>query len=511
MSEKFSFTREWIRGDRIGGGGFGEVYAVESENGEQGAIKLVPKVPGADREVLFTNLGDARNVVPIIDQGETTDYWALVMPRADKSLRQHINEVGSPLMTAEAVTILKDIAVTLVDLDGKIVHRDLKPENILLLNGSWCLADFGISRYAEASTAADTQKYVMSWAYAAPERWRGDRAKAATDIYSFGIIAFELLTHSRPFPGPGFEDFWHQHLHDKPAPLVVGPARLRAMVSECLHKPIGVRPRAADVLARLERMEQPDRNAGVAPLEKAYLAVVERRKDRQRMASAGQAAEEQREQLLEAASASLQRIQGELFETIIGAAPTVLSQTDRWGDWSRLELGNARLELRRAFKTWPSAWGRTWAPAFDTIAHSDISVRLPPYHDKWRRDGDSPAERIGPHYKGRSHSLWFCDARDAGQYQWFELAFMVHKKTGLAMEEAPFSLDPGPAAAKALFINPWVAEVTLARPLEPIDVGHLEKFIERWVAWFAQGAEDQLEEPSLIWAWKDIPRNWRKS
>jgi serine/threonine protein kinase len=48
-----------------------------------------------------------------------------------------------------------DVAVALVDLAGKVVHRDLKPENVLLLNGTWCLADFGISRYAEATTAPE--------------------------------------------------------------------------------------------------------------------------------------------------------------------------------------------------------------------------------------------------------------------------------------------------------------------------------------------------------------------
>jgi serine/threonine protein kinase len=99
----------------------------------------------------------------------TEDSWVLVMPRAEKSLRQHVNEVAGPLGTAETVTVLSDIAAALADLDGHVVHRDLKPENVLLLDGRWCLADFSISRYAEASTAADTRKYSWSNAYAAPE------------------------------------------------------------------------------------------------------------------------------------------------------------------------------------------------------------------------------------------------------------------------------------------------------------------------------------------------------
>ena len=122
--------------------------------------KFVPKVPEAQRELLFVDLGEARNVVPIVDSGEHGDEYVLVMPRAEKALRDHIE--GGGLTEAEAVAALSDIAGALDDLDGRVVHRDLKPENVLLLNGRWCLADFGISRYAEATTAPDTRKYAMT-------------------------------------------------------------------------------------------------------------------------------------------------------------------------------------------------------------------------------------------------------------------------------------------------------------------------------------------------------------
>ncbi len=69
----------------------------------------------------------------------------------------------------DAIGVLSDIAEALVAIADRIVHRDLKPENVLLLKGQWCLADFGIARYAEATTALDTQKYAMTPPYAAPE------------------------------------------------------------------------------------------------------------------------------------------------------------------------------------------------------------------------------------------------------------------------------------------------------------------------------------------------------
>jgi eukaryotic-like serine/threonine-protein kinase len=193
---RFKFAREWDLGERIGGGGFGQVYAVTSPDPAVGpaVAKLVPKAPGAQRELLFVKLDGVRNVVPIIDSGETDDHWVLIMPRAEKSLRQHIADQGQKSDVSSTILILMDIATALADLDGKVVHRDLKPENVLFLNGKWCLADFGISRYAEATTAPDTQKYALSAPYAAPERWRAERATGAADVYALGITAVRLIT-----------------------------------------------------------------------------------------------------------------------------------------------------------------------------------------------------------------------------------------------------------------------------------------------------------------------------
>lgn len=70
---KLALNKEWVLGARIGGGGFGAVFAAENAAGEQAAVKLVHKEPGTDRYMLFTNLDGARNVVPIIDSGEHED------------------------------------------------------------------------------------------------------------------------------------------------------------------------------------------------------------------------------------------------------------------------------------------------------------------------------------------------------------------------------------------------------------------------------------------------------
>lgn len=128
-------ARRWKIGERLGSGGFGTVYRAAGEDGTQAAAKLVPKVPGADREMLFAELGGVRNVVPIIDSGETEEAWVLVMPLAERSLQDHLAASG-PLPVAEALVVLRDVAAALADLAARaarVVHRDIKPANVLLL------------------------------------------------------------------------------------------------------------------------------------------------------------------------------------------------------------------------------------------------------------------------------------------------------------------------------------------------------------------------------------------
>jgi serine/threonine protein kinase len=276
--------KEWRIGAQIGSGGFGRVYEAESKDGAKAVVKLVPKAPGAEREMLFVNLGGVAGVVPIIDSGQHEDFWALVMPRAEESLRQHIDGAGGKLSASDATAILCDIAAALSDLNGKVVHRDLKPENVLRLNGIWCLADFGIARYAEATTSPDTQKFSMSAPYAAPERWRAERATSAVDVYAFGVIAFEMLSGKRPFAGPDFHDYREQHLHAEPPTLTAGTSSLKGIVTESLFKASGARPSPANLLARLKRsLEQ--RPAGLAKLSEAHLGEMARQSESDRLAS----------------------------------------------------------------------------------------------------------------------------------------------------------------------------------------------------------------------------------
>ena len=178
------------------------------------------KLPEQSGALLFVDLEGARHVIPVLDSGEDTEHYVLVMARAETSLQAHLRQRGA-LPEAEVVDILRDIATALEDFDGRVVHRDLKPENVLYLNGEWCLADFGISRYAEASTAEDTRKFAMTPQYAAPEQWRWEHATSAADVYAFGVMAYELLATWR------FRARWA-----RPA-----PPRRTARAAGCIQSP----------------------------------------------------------------------------------------------------------------------------------------------------------------------------------------------------------------------------------------------------------------------------------
>jgi serine/threonine protein kinase len=468
--------RDWTVADRLGAGGFGQVWSV-TDGSSEAAAKFVPKAPGAQRELLFVDLAGARNVVPIVDQGEHDDYWVIVMPRAEASLRDHIDANADVMTPDEAVPILIDIADALTDLDGRVVHRDLKPENVLLWNGSWCLADFGISRYAEATTAPDTHKYALSPPYAAPERWRAERATSATDVYATGILAYELLAGSLPFQGPALEDFREQHLHQQPPPLTATlPALLEALIAECLYKSPEARPRAANMGARLRQTKRSPTSGGLAQLAEVNREAVVRRAENEQKQSEARSESARIRALSDAAQEGLTRIAAKLRDSITAAATAAQLTAQRNGGWG-ITLGAASLEMSPFLVLQlPNPWaGRV---PFKVIAMSALSLTA------------------GGSYGGRSHSLWFGDVQEPDNFAWFEGAFMHSPLLRRSASQEPFALDPGTQAAEAL--GPGLGAFQVAWPFTRLVPGQLDEFVGRWAGWLAQAAQGSLSHPTQM-------------
>lgn len=457
-------------------GGFGRVHAATGEHGEDAVAKFVPKEPGADRELLFGDSVAAsrfRNVVPVLDSGEHGGDFVLIMPRASKTLRQHLASAGRPLRVEEAIPILSDIATALVDLDSQIVHRDLKPENVLLLEGRWCLTDFGISRYAAATTGADTRKFSLTEQYAAPEQWRMEHATGAVDVYAFGVIAYEMLAGQRPFGGP---DFRSQHLFETPAALTSGAPRLRTLIEECLWKPPDLRPTPAALLARVEHAGAHPATSGATKLARANQGEADRITSDQAEAAKTENQAERRAAFARVAEQSFEALVYPLLTAVQSDAP--LAQIERNAGHGTMHfvarLRAGKLGLSKVKPVEP------WEGPFTVIAEAVITVNM---------------ERDGRGYEGRSHSLWYGDLQEVGRFAWYELAFMESPLVGASSPVAPFSGDP---RSMAIAFSNVTGTKQLAWPVEEIDRSDPTEFVDRWIGWFADAATRELYHPSIM-------------
>ncbi|MEN4466857.1 protein kinase [Mycolicibacterium conceptionense] len=469
-------------------GGFGMIWVVHDEQGQEAVAKVVNDASGAGRETLIGEALTAAghdHVVPILDHGQHGTELVLVMPRAEYSLAKYLEQHGR-LTTEQAVPILRDVATALDTLDGVIVHRDLKPANVLLLDGRWCLADFGIARFADATTAADTHKYKKTRLYAAPEQWLEQRASAATDIYAFGAMAYELLAGTVPFTGPDFRD---QHLNEDPPILTGVPDGLRLIVDDCLLKAPGSRPSAATVLARLKALDEAPRGKGFELLEAVDRESAKREDATYRSATAEQADQQWREQLLRSGERVFMRIVDELRTALSTAAPRVTFDPARPagtpGPILLAKLENARLGVAP-----PVLSEARWSTPFTVIAESVISVNMP---------GSGPGG-----FTGRSHSLWYCDAQHEDRFAWYEVAF--HQLFSLN-NIVPTSMSAN--ESHVVFEN-VTSSIGIARPFVEVDPTNLTPFLDRWLGWFAQAALGQLQHPG------DMPEenpqgSWRTS
>ena len=469
-------------------GGFGRVYLARSEFGEPAVIKLVPKAPGADREILFEGLDGVPNVFPILDRGEWMDFWVLVMPKADKSLRDYLGENVEHLSIDDTVSVLSDVTQALVSIEGRVVHRDIKPDNILLLDGRWCLADFGISKYAGATTAPDTRKFAMTPPYAAPEQWRGERASSATDVYSMGVVAYELLAGQLPFVGPDVHDYRRQHLEDTPESISGVPPKLQSLIDQCLYKSPEARPRPQNLLARLNESVWAVSEAA-RRLQLANAIAIKRRAEVARQESVAKSEAERRFELCDAADQSLGHVVSILNDQIQSnaSASERSGPTPHWS-WS---LNEANLSVAPSRMVEDRSEADTHRLPFEVVAYSSITLRSNPFQHG---------------YEGRSHSLWYCDAQDAGVFRWFETAFMS-AFGAYEVTMAPFSLSPRERDVALALTGVHTYQV--AWPFTPIDQGDERDCIERWIGWFAEAAEGLLRRPSIM-PERNTEGTWRR-
>ena len=186
-----------------------------------------------------------------------------------------------------------------------------------------------------------------------------------------------------------------------------------------------------------------------------------------------------RRTLAEAADQSFLRISSYLHEALIELSPSAETRSGRGGEWI-LRIGDAELKLAEPQRRDRSAaWGDWSSPSFDVIAFASLDL------------GFVRSDRRT--YAGRSHSLWFGDIQEPNAYGWFESAFMWSPLIGRSAPKEPFALDPGEAAAKAVWTG--MAEYQVAWPFTPLVFGQLDDFIGRWAGWVGDAASGHLAHP----------------
>ena len=457
--------RQWSVGEQVGSGGFGRVHVVESDGVAPHVAKFVPKDQGARREHLFPRLSGIRNVVPVVDTGEWEAYWIIVMPKAEMSLADLLSDAGGPLPDGQATPVLLDVAEALASMKNLVVHRDVKPGNILFLEGRWRLADFGISRYAEKTTAMNTRKYAWTLQYAAPEQWRGERATSATDVYAFGGVAYHLLAGNPPFFGPESHDYRRQHLHDTPAPIPNIAPEIASLVDECLTKAPEARPNPESILSRLKRAGGSQTEAA-RRLQEANSRVVRRQVERASIESLAQSERERKRRLREAAEKSLMRIVAMLDDQIRSLASASAADRPSTNGW-QARLGRATLSVA-ALSQADAVFAPHGDGEWEVLASSAIALR-------------TPRDRYG--HEGMAHSLWYLRQSKDDVYRWVELAFRTHALVRHPRHHPidPFTLRPEDNDAQ-LALSPGIHTTDVAQQPVPIDQGKEENFVERWIS-----------------------------
>lgn len=260
----------------IPGGGSSRVFAaVERSLGRHVAIKVLP--PELDdpsygarfeREMQLVARLQHPHIVPLFASGAVDGMPYFTMPLIEgESLRARLQREGR-LPIADCTRILLEIADALAYAGAHgVVHRDVKPGNILLSDEHALLADFGVARargVAAGTTHATAQGIVLGTPiYMAPEQWAGERVDARADLYSLGVVGYEMLTGRPPFPRDTIAALLAAHATEPPPPIAsvradVPPA-LDALVMRCLEKRPEDRWQGADELLRqLRRLAASD-------------------------------------------------------------------------------------------------------------------------------------------------------------------------------------------------------------------------------------------------------------
>ena len=249
---------------RLGSGGMANVYLAEDEElGRRVAIKVLDDRHAKDEQFVERFRREAKNaaslshpnIVSIYDRGEAEGTFYIAMEYIEgRSLKELIVARG-PLAIGQAVAYARQIlgAIRFAHRKG-IVHRDIKPHNVLAdSDGRLKVTDFGIARAGAASQMTEAGSIIGTAQYLSPEQARGAPVDQRSDLYSVGVVLYELLTGSVPFTGDTPVEIAMKHISSVPEP----PSAKRPEVPHDLDLVV-LRALAKDPKERFQSAEEMD-------------------------------------------------------------------------------------------------------------------------------------------------------------------------------------------------------------------------------------------------------------
>ncbi len=257
---------------KIGEGGMAVVFRAEDQLlGRKVAVKVLRPQFASDTDFVRRFQREAKaaaslnhpHIVNVYDIGQDGEFHFLVMENVEGiDLKEKLKKEGK-LSVEESLEIVSQIGEALALAHrNNIVHCDVKPHNILLTEDNGCkVTDFGIARAVSSATLTHTDSVVGSAPYISPEQAKGDRLTSSSDIYSLGVVLYELLTGRLPFQGEGPITLALKHIREKPSPpslYVSGlPSYIEQIVMKSLEKdPENRYPNAECLLEAIESAKE---------------------------------------------------------------------------------------------------------------------------------------------------------------------------------------------------------------------------------------------------------------
>ncbi|RPI97054.1 MAG: serine/threonine protein kinase, partial [Chloroflexi bacterium] len=264
----------------LGRGGMAAVYmARQASMSRDVAIKIMTPELADDEQFVARFEHEAKliaqlqhpHILPVIDFGREDRHIFIVMQLVrGGSLDDRLHEGPLPLRLASRMLTQISSALTFAHEQG-IIHRDLKPNNVMLdeRNNAY-LVDFGIAKMLAGTTKLTATGNILGTpAYMAPEQWRGDPVDARTDIYSLGIMVYEMVLGRLPFTGDTPFTLMYKHFNDAPPPpRTVKPdidPGIEEVILKALAKDADDRYQSADQLAEEFNIAVQRLPTGLAP------------------------------------------------------------------------------------------------------------------------------------------------------------------------------------------------------------------------------------------------------